>query len=356
MKTTLVNLLKFGTSAAIIAYLVQDARSDQTFTELAAQPKNWGLLAAAWAFCLGAVALTMVRWYVLVRALDLPFRLADAFRLGFLGYLLNFVSLGSVGGDVFKAVFVAREMPGRRAEAVATIVVDRIVGLYLLFVVATAAILLTGQLRSTMAEVQVICRGTLVATAVGAAGIGVLLLPGVTHGALSRFLVNLPRLGPTIGKLIGAVRLYRRRLPMLFLAGLLSVLVHALCTMGIFLVAKGLPGTAPSLADHFVMVPLAMVTGVLPLPVNGLGAFETVMAFLYQRIPSGLAVTGGQGLVVALGYRAITIVIALVGVVYYLGSRRDVASVLEQAEIEAQRHALPARRSAGAEIAMQPAD
>ncbi len=61
-------------------------------------------------FC--AVSLTFVRWYLLVRALGLHFRLLDAFRLGFLGYLFNFVSVGSVGGDLFKAIFIAREQPG----------------------------------------------------------------------------------------------------------------------------------------------------------------------------------------------------------------------------------------------------
>ena len=79
--------------------------------------------------------MTFVRWYLLVRALQLQFRLVDAFRLGFLGYLFNFVVVGSVGGDLFKAIFIAREQPGRRAEAVATVLVDRIVGVYALVLV-----------------------------------------------------------------------------------------------------------------------------------------------------------------------------------------------------------------------------
>ena len=64
--------------------------------------------------------------------LHLPFRLRDAFRLGFLAFLLNFVSVGAVGGDLFKAFFIARDQPGRRTEAVATVVVDRLVGFYAL--------------------------------------------------------------------------------------------------------------------------------------------------------------------------------------------------------------------------------
>lgn len=334
MKKTIFTLAKFGVSAGIIAYLVYDAQRDKTFSNLASQPKDWGLLAIAALACLVAVMLTFVRWYVLVRALDLPFSMKDAFRLGFLGYLLNFVSLGSVGGDLFKAVFVAREQPGRRAEAVATVVLDRVIGLYMLFVLATAAILATNQLNSSVEQIAVICKGTLVCTALGAAGIAVLLIPGVTQGTFSAFLQRLPRFGPLFGKLLGAIRIYRRRPGMLALSCALSVAVHSLSTLGIWLVAKGLPGEAPTLADHFVIVPLSMVTGVLPLPVNGLGAFEAVVAFLYQRIPVGLEVAEGRGLVVALGYRAITILIAMVGVCYYLASRREVAQMLKEAERE----------------------
>jgi len=42
----------------------------------------------------------------------------------------------------------------------------------------------------------------------------------------------------------------------------------------------------------------------------------------------------GRGLLVAFGYRAITILIALVGVCYYLASRREVAQVMHEAEAE----------------------
>lgn len=334
MKRTIFALLKFSISAGLIVWLVVQAQRDQAFADLARQPKNWTFLAAASACCFAGVALTFVRWYVLVRALDLPFSLKDAFRLGFLGYLLNFVSLGTVGGDLFKAVFVAREQPGRRAEAVATVVLDRLVGLYMLFVLGAISILATDQMNSSSREIQIICQGTLICTALGAAGIAVLLIPGVTQGRFSAFLQQMPKAGVLFGKLLGAIRIYRQRPGMLLLSGVMSLAVHTFTATGVWLVSRGLPGESPSLADHLVIVPLAMVTGVLPLPVNGLGAFETAVVFLYERVPTGLELTEGRGLLVAFGYRAITILIALVGVCYYLASRREVAQVMHEAEAE----------------------
>ncbi|HVC98696.1 MAG TPA: lysylphosphatidylglycerol synthase transmembrane domain-containing protein [Pirellulales bacterium] len=334
MNKTLLNLVKFGVSFGLIAYLVADPNNREAFTSLAGQPKDWGILVLAWLACLSAVMLTFVRWYILVWALGLPFSMKDAFRLGFLGYLLNFVSLGNVGGDLFKAVFIAREQPGRRAEAVATIVLDRVIGLYMLLVLASAAIVATGLWNTQLEQIQIICRGTLLATGIGLAAILILLIPGITQGAFSSFLERLPRAGPLFGSLLGAIRLYRRRFDCLVLAGLLSLGVHSLSSLGIYLVARGLPGEVPPLAEHFVIVPLAMVTGVLPLPMNGLGAFEGVVDFLYQHVPVNLAVSVGRGLTVCVGYRAITLLIAMVGVGYYLASRREVVELLHDAEVD----------------------
>jgi hypothetical protein len=91
LRKIIFTLAKFAISAGIIGYLVYDAQRDQTFSNLASQPKHWGILAAATVVCLTAVMLTFVRWFVLVRALELPFSMKDAFRLGFLGYQLNIV-------------------------------------------------------------------------------------------------------------------------------------------------------------------------------------------------------------------------------------------------------------------------
>ena len=95
-KKILFALAKFGVSAGIIAYLAIRAHRDGTFAPLVDQPKHWGLLALGLAAYLAAVLMSFVRWRALVVALGLQFSIRDALRLGFLGYLFNFVSLGSV--------------------------------------------------------------------------------------------------------------------------------------------------------------------------------------------------------------------------------------------------------------------
>ena len=77
-------------------------------------------------------------------------------------------------------------------------------------------------------------------------------------------------------------------------------------------------------------MPLSAATQEIPLP---LGPFEAVLDCLYTHVPvAGPPIAVGQGLIVALAYRLITLLIAALGVVYYLGNRREMAEVIHEAE------------------------
>ncbi len=344
LKKLLILLLKVGISAGIIAWLVWDAagtkneHGENVFEQLVSQSKDWELLAAAWLFCAAAVLLTLIRWWYLVRALELALPFREGLRIGFLGYLFNLAPLGIVGGDLLKAAMLARKHREHQVKAVASVAVDRMIGLYMLFVVASAAILLTGfQDLPLPSKVQLACRLTFLLTAVGAVLIGLLLTPGFTEGRGTEALGRLPRVGPVITSLIEAVRMYRRRPHVLVAAAAMSVGVHSLFATGIYLIARGLPGDFLSLGEHFVVSPLSAVTGVLPIP---MGPFEFVLEFLYQEVhphvPRNIVIPVGQGFVVALGYRLICVLIALVGVCYYLGSRKELAQAMHEAQQEQQ--------------------
>ncbi len=172
MKKLLVTLLKIGVSAAIIGYLVRDAAKRDVFVQLRDQPKQWDLLAAAWACCTVAVLITFVRWWYLVRAVGIPCRFRDAIRISFWGYLFNLAPLGIVGGDLVKALMLAHEQPRHRPQGLASVLADRVIGLYLLFVVASCGILATQYWTVGDRNVRVICYMTFLLTARRRPGIG----------------------------------------------------------------------------------------------------------------------------------------------------------------------------------------
>ena len=328
----LLVIVKLAISLAILVYVVDKALRDNPtiFSELAQQSKNWNALAAAWCLCFAAVTTTIVRWYLLVRALELPFRVRDAFRLGFFGFLCNLVSLGSVGGDLFKAIFIAREQPGRRTEAVSTVVVDRVVGFYGLLLL-TSVVILSINLEGIDREIKVVCNVALLGTAVGTVLVGLFLRPGFTTGPASEFLSQLPRIGSMLERLIGALRMYRRKLPVLGIACAMSVGTHSLFAVGVYMIANGLLAEVPLLSEHFLIVPLGTVVGAVPLPLGALGAYEGGMEILYEHVPLA-KLAAGDGLLVALGYRIVTVAIAMVGVCFYLANRREMTALLREAD------------------------
>ena len=329
MKKHLVTLLKIAIPVAIIAWLLTTIEPDE-WARLRDQPKDWGLLSLAFLVAFMAVCVTFVRWYLLVRTLEIPFRLADAFRLGFLGYLLNFVSVGAVGGDLFKAFFIAHEQPGRRAEAVATVVVDRMIGLYALLLVTSAAIFFIDIPNPTRA-LAVICNMTYLATGVGGIFVLMVLIPGFTRGSISEFLTGLPKVGHTLGRLITSVRMYRKKYGTMLIIFVISMSTHAAFGLAIFLIARAMLADPPTLGEHIIIVPLSNVAGALPLTPAGLGTFEGAVETLYRYVPS-ISQDKGNGLAVAIAFRLMTIAIAGVGVIYYWISRREVREVMDEAE------------------------
>ncbi len=338
-KKALLLVFKIGLPVAILAYLFWRAQRDDAFVDLVQQPKNWPLLGVALLSCGMAVTLTIVRWYYLVRALDIPFSLQEALRFGFLGYLFNLAPMGIVGGDLLKAYMLARHHPSEKTTAVATVFVDRIIGLYMLFVVASVAILLTGFAEMGNKLAQQICWATHAIAIVGTVVMIALLMPDLSKGGSTRLLAKTPFVGGMLEKVALAVAMYRRRWPVVLATSLMSVAVHSFFSIGIFLICSALyANSVPSLKMHFVISPLGAATGVIPLFA---GPFETALSFLYTQVTavSGAAIVSGQGLVVALTYRIITVVIAAVGYGYYLSSREEVAEILHEVDEVTHTHA-----------------
>ena len=239
-------------------------------------------------------------------------------RIGFLGYWFNFAPVGIVGGDLVKAVILAHEHPGNKAKSLASVLIDRVVGLYVLFVVASAGILLTGfYWQDTIPGVHVTCQITLLLTVVGTIGIAVVLTSQVLESRWVRSLTRLRRVGPAMASLIEAMRMYRRNRSVLLLSAVITVGVHCLLTVGMWMIALGLSGNVPPLRTFFVVYPISSIASTVPLPA---GPFEAVFVSLYTHAGAAMVVSKGQAVVVALVYRVITILLAIVGLFYYFSA------------------------------------
>ena len=289
--------------------------------EVWSRSPDWRLFAAALLVYVCALLVTFFRWYTLVKALGLPFRIQDAFRLGFIGNVFNLVIPGAVGGDVVKAAFLCREQE-HKTQAVASMVIDRALGLLGLFALAGAIGAFewgggSPYLRRgiAFAWLMVVC---------GVIGLAVLFSPALFRPLLAR-LNPAGKLAKGLSELIALASVYRDRLGVIA-AGLgLAMLGHALYVLAFYLANRGLFGSeAPGLASHLVVVPLILFSTAIPTPFGALGVSEQISQKLFAEI---LGFSGGA--IAMLGFRVVMYAGGLVSVLVYLANLSQVRSLRE---------------------------
>lgn len=344
-RTCLLQLAKVGLSAALIGYLVWDSlrRGEGVFAdEHGFNPeKFWALLEHArqlWYFLglgfaagLAGVLLTFLRWWILVRVVAVPLKLTESLRLSFVGFLLNLAPMGMVGGDLAKAILAARRCPEHRAETVASVFVDRILGLYALFLVASAAILFTGSLFEGPLFLRSVCQVVLAVTA-GATVILVLSwAPDMTGGRLGGWLETLPFVGRMLARFVEAFRAYRHHPSVLVFSIFMTLPVHLFFAVSIYFIGLGLFERVHPLGQHFVFCPLAAVMQIIPVSI---GPAEFVLDRLFTLVPlgDGSRVPPGQGLVALLVYRFFSLFLGAGGLAFFLAGRSEWKEALNEAE------------------------
>jgi glycosyltransferase 2 family protein len=282
----------------------------------------FGLVAMLW---LGVLAIQYVRWYGLVRALDLPFTLRSAFRLGMVGTFYNTFLPGAIGGDIVKSIYIAKGHPGRKPAAVATVVADRLLGLFglLVFGGVIAGIMwaagdpnITGNPKLKI--LVVVCFVLATIGVVGYVGIG--FLSHHTADRIASRLHRVRKVGPTLAELWFTARQYRAR-PKAILVGVgLSAVAHTLMLLTFHFAVQVFPPDNPAmlgtLSEHLVLAPIGfIVQAIIPLP-GGLGVSELTFGGLYEFIrPGGGNVVGLTG---RLALRVIEWVIGGMAYVAYL--------------------------------------
>ncbi len=285
------------------------------------QPIHWLPFAAAAAILLGSVLLTFVRWYLLVRAQGLPFTLRQAVRLGLVGYYFNTYLPGSVGGDVIKAVFITREQ-SRRTVAVATVIIDRVVGLWgLCWLVALlgagfwAIGALEGPFRARLESI------TLTSWAI--VGVSILvwgllgLLPERRAQRFSQRLENMRMrgVGHAAAELWRAFWMYRVKWASIGVALVLSLVGHVGFVCTFYCAARTLhtADQIPTLATHFLIVPIGLAAQAGIITPGGVGGGELIFGGLYALV--GFNKT--FGVLGSLTQRVISWILGLVGYLVY---------------------------------------
>ena len=144
MKKTLLPVIQILITVGLLCWIFRDPEQNRKMLAAIGKAESDGGL---WWFVPGIAALGIAlllqtqRWLVLLRVQDITVSFWRAFRIVLSGMFFNLFLLGSTGGDVIKIFFIMRETPDKKAGALLSVFIDRVVGILALATVSAAVIL-----------------------------------------------------------------------------------------------------------------------------------------------------------------------------------------------------------------------
>lgn len=239
----------------------------------------------------GTLVIGMVRWRMVLRVqgLELPFsRVAE---ISLVAHFFNSFLLGTAGGDVMKAYCAARETHHKKTEAVVTVFVDRVLGLWAMLIFATLmmlpnyALFLQSGLRTSAAVIVAM-------TAVATGFVFLAFRGGVSKqwSGARAWLRRLPK-GEWLERSLDSCRKFGQERGFVRRAFALSTLVNLLCVLQFYVLASGLPKADVSFLPLCLVVPTVICISALPLAPGGLGVRENLFVQLLAAPTIGVAAT-----------------------------------------------------------------
>lgn len=217
------------------------------------------------------------RWQVLLdhKRFTIPF--TRTIVIYFIALFFNNLLPTTVGGDVMRVVYT---MEKRRADAFATVIVDRILGFVGLFMFALGAVVF---LIIDKHQTE--------------------FLPFIVIGLIAVILITYvffsERAYSTISPVIGKIRVFRlgERLnhlheaatdfggawSVIILCVIHSVIIQALLAIAPFFVIRGMGNMDISIVPFFIYVPIINVISMIPVSLNALGVREYSYVLLFER-------------------------------------------------------------------------
>lgn len=272
-----------------------------------------GSLALSFVLMGATLVIGVMRWRMVLRVqgLELPFNRAAEISL--VAHFFNSFLLGTAGGDVMKAYCAARETHHKKTEAVVTVFVDRVIGLWAMLVFATVMLVpnlhlfVRLGLRRAAGRVfhepgagfaelfhiiqqEPIVTATVVLLGMTLVGTGFVVLAfrgGVSRGwsGARGWLRRLPK-GEWLERSLDSCRKFGQVGGFFRRALALSMILNFFCVLQFWVLSRGLGMQVPLLALCLV-VPTVICLAAVPIFPGGLGVREYLFVQLLAAAAAG---------------------------------------------------------------------
>jgi len=309
-------LVKLIIAGVLLGWLVRSGSLD--FGALAIFFEHPALLVANLGVFVGTYLIAAVRWRLLLQVAGIELPLRRAIQLTLTAAFFNVVAPGNIGGDVVKAIYVARDLPPNQRPSVYLIgFLDRLVAVGGLVAVAVA--LNVGS--RVFSDDSQLSEPT---TAIAILALVTIVLPVVGLGLVRRFAKDddgstdgMSRVATLRGRLIAAAKLVSARPGALALSLVLSIAIHACGIIWFSAVASAVLDQHVSVPQMAAVYPLGMLSVLLPISYAGFGVGHIAFEQLFAMI----GLTGGANVINV--YLIGLLVPCLFGVIPYLLLKRE---------------------------------
>lgn len=267
------------------------------------------------------ILLSVVRWRLVLAVHGLHLSFGRAMEISIVAHFFNSFLLGATGGDLIKAYYAARETHHKKVEAVGTVFVDRIIGLFALLLFACLAMLLNIPLLRSDPVYQKLSLFVLAMAAGGFVATFLAFRGGMSLGVfnLRELIRKLPK-GDMIERLRDSFLVYGQHRSALLNTLLLSLLIHFVAVAHVQSVAWGMSSQA-TFGQLLTIVPIISCFIVLPISPSGLGVRENL--FVYMLVAPQIGDTPSQALALSLLCYAGSLFWSLIGGVVYATFRES---------------------------------
>ncbi len=290
---------------------------------LTATFRNFPVAISAFAALLFGHALAALRWYVLVRTMQIPLRPRAYIEIFAMGTFANTFLPGGTGGDLLRALYVTRDVRSDRSGAAISIIADRALGFFGLLAVAV----MIGFAAPDHPAAVVTPRWTAMVLAVtfAAAALAIIVALVVVTPArfarikafvgmrtvVNRAILRIIEIAATLAKNPGAA---------LICFGL-SILIALTIVFSVILLSRGFVQGGLTVLDFSYAALLALIANITPITPGGIGVGESafaVLCFAWEPVQSVLPYG-----TIFFGYRLLTMLIGLLGSIGFVTYRRD---------------------------------
>lgn len=314
MKSRKIRFLLAAVLLSLLIYIVDP-------TELLRALAEVDLAYVAYLLLLAVVLvwLSCLKWQLFIRAGGHEVGILHLMKLYTVGYFFNIFTPSYVGGDVARSYHLGKYLSSQKDAFVSTFL-ERFTGLLAMVMLGVGSVAIGSEVAAGV-EVAILIVGAGVFTAAlmcfskpfgtFCIGIGLRVMRLMNFGKLA------DKIEPIWHKVMAAMDHARRDWVLLIKAFLLSFAFHAAGVFNTYVACRAVGWETPDFGALFVVVPLVLLVGMVPITPSGLGLQEGAFLFFLKRIGA----TDGQALGVGVVLRAKVMIVALFGGLLFLTLR-----------------------------------